>query len=593
MTQIPKCLIDTLEVLKISSKESVENLNEFSAFKEYMHVKRSMQDELVGMIRTASKADTSQLILVCGSVGDGKSHLISYIKHHYPEEMSAFYLHNDASESFDPTKTSMDTLNEVLDGFSDEKLESGSIHKVIIAINLGTLNNFIESSYQNRFIQLKKFVKAHKIIEPDVDQKEAQENPYFHYINFTDYHLYTLTENGAKSSYLDEILLKIGKQDKENYFYKAYCESCENCSYHKACSVEANYEMVQDSVIRKGIISTLVKAMIKEKLIVSTRDVLNFFYDLITGGLSKSELLRINRSKETVEKIIEQGNNLLINNIYEGRERSHVLDKIALVDALNWMTDEDEETLIKYQFTNSIGGLLETQIRELDHSFILNLSKRIGALEREKLELESSESQKLRNMAFILYKRSKAFMGISDEELVYTSFVKDLYYRNRGYRSGLKDIFKEVKAAIYTWDGSSESEGIRILSSKRHKDLGIYEPLEIKYYLSGLIDNEKEDLDRFVPYLSLEFIREGTKVPIRLDMDYNLYELIKKLNKGYIINQEEYRRNIAFEGFIEKLISEDNSEEKELIFEDISSGQLVRYKLIYNTDFEEYEFKVK
>lgn len=588
-----KCLIDALNVLKISSKESVENLNEFSSFKEYMHVKRNMQDELVDKIRKASKSNSSQLILVCGSVGDGKSHLISYIKHHYPEEMSAFYLHNDASESFDPTKTSMDTLNDVLDGFSDEKIDSSEIHKVIVAINLGTLNNFIESKYQGRFTKLKAFVKAHRIIESGIEQEDREEDTHFHYVNFTDYHLYTLTEKGPKSSYLDELLLKIGNQDEKNYFYNAYCTCCINCKHDKKCPVQANYEMIQDLVIRKGIIAALIKAIIKEKLIISTRDVLNFFFDILTAGISKEQLLKINESKENADKLIQQGKMLLINNIFESKERSHVLDKIALVDSLNYLKEEDEEKLIKYQLSNDPGKILEEDIKELSNPFVLNLANRMSQLIEEKIENYSNYEQKLKGFAFIMYKRSRGFIGLNEEDELYTSFMRDLYYRNRGYKSGLKDIFKEVKTAIYTWDGSIESDGIRILSSKRHKNLGIYEPVEIKYYLKELFDSEKESLERFVPYLSLGFIREGANMPVRLDMDFNLYVLIKKLNHGYIINQEEYRKNIAFQGFIEKLISEDNGEEKELIFEDTSSGKLVKYRLVYNTDFEEYEFKVK
>ena len=588
-----KCLIDALNVLKISSKESVENLNEFSSFKEYMHVKRNMQDELVDKIREASKSNSSQLILVCGSVGDGKSHLISYIKHHYPEEMNAFYLHNDASESFDPTKTSMDTLNDVLDGFSDEKLDNSEIHKVIVAINLGTLNNFIESKYQERFTKLKAFVKAHRIIESSIEQEAREEATQFHYVNFTDYHLYTLTEKGAKSSYLDELLLKIGNQDEENYFYNAYCTYCESCKYDKECPVQANYEMIQNLSIRKGVITALIKTMIKEKLIISTRDVLNFFFDILTAGLSKEQLLKLNESKETADKLIEQGKILLINNIFEGKERSHVLDKVALVDSLNYLTEEDEERLIKYQLSNDVGRFLKEDIKELSSPFVLRLTERMSQLADEKAENYSSYEQKVKRFAFTMYKRSRGFIGLNEEDELYTSFMRDLYYRNRGYKSGLKDIFKEVKTAIYMWDGSIESDGIRILSSKRHKSLGIYEPVEIKYYLKGLVDSEKETLERFVPYLSLEFIREGANMPVRLDMDFNLYVMIKKLNHGYIINQEEYRKNIAFQGFIEKLISEDNGEEKELIFEDTSSGKLVKYRLVYNTDFEEYEFKVK
>ena len=132
------CLIDELGRLKESSKEAVEGLNNFSDFKKYMHIERNVQSKLEELIINASESNKAQLILVCGSVGDGKSHIISYFKDKYPDIISMFKLHNDATESLEPNQTSMDTLNDVLDEFSDEKIDSSN-QKFILAINLGTL----------------------------------------------------------------------------------------------------------------------------------------------------------------------------------------------------------------------------------------------------------------------------------------------------------------------------------------------------------------------------------------------------------------------------------------------------------------------
>ena len=120
------CLINELEKLKESSREAVEGLNKFTDFKKYMHVDRNAQRELEDIILEASKQENSQLILVCGSVGDGKSHIISYFKNKYPDIISKFTLHNDATESLEPNKTSMDTLNDLLENFTDEKIVAKS-----------------------------------------------------------------------------------------------------------------------------------------------------------------------------------------------------------------------------------------------------------------------------------------------------------------------------------------------------------------------------------------------------------------------------------------------------------------------------------
>ena len=64
---------DYFTKLKKSSKESVENILEFSDYNKYMHVERNIESELKNIIQNCNK---KQLILLCGSVGDGKDILI-------------------------------------------------------------------------------------------------------------------------------------------------------------------------------------------------------------------------------------------------------------------------------------------------------------------------------------------------------------------------------------------------------------------------------------------------------------------------------------------------------------------------------------
>ena len=93
--------------------------------------------------------------MLCGSVGDGKSHLIAYLNSNHPEIMSNFKIHNDATESFDPDKTAIDTLAKVLNEFDDNHIDSSN-EKLILAINLGVLNNFMELIFliQNQLLKI-------------------------------------------------------------------------------------------------------------------------------------------------------------------------------------------------------------------------------------------------------------------------------------------------------------------------------------------------------------------------------------------------------------------------------------------------------
>ncbi len=92
-------LIDELKKLKKSSKESVDDENDFSDLKKYMHINCRVETDLINVIRQANNGRKS-LILLCGNIGNGKSHLISYLKNCHNELVKEYKIHNDAIESY-------------------------------------------------------------------------------------------------------------------------------------------------------------------------------------------------------------------------------------------------------------------------------------------------------------------------------------------------------------------------------------------------------------------------------------------------------------------------------------------------------------
>lgn len=99
--------------------------------------------------------------------------------------MEKFYVHNDSTASLYIDKPAFYTLIEIMEDFADDKIEqSGS--KVILAINLGTLNNFLEADKEGRFEKLKRYVDSTGILD---EAGTALENcKHFHCVNFADYH---------------------------------------------------------------------------------------------------------------------------------------------------------------------------------------------------------------------------------------------------------------------------------------------------------------------------------------------------------------------------------------------------------------------
>ena len=165
-----------LNRLRKSSSDSIDDIEEFDSFKKYMHVVRTAEVDLKELLRKINASGKKTLVLLCGSAGDGKSHLLSYLKNADEEKLlEKYHVYNDATESSSPSKTAIETLSDFLTPYKDENLQEPG-QNIILAINLGVLSNFIESEYGASFRLLKKYVEQNHILTTQVNKKEYDEN---------------------------------------------------------------------------------------------------------------------------------------------------------------------------------------------------------------------------------------------------------------------------------------------------------------------------------------------------------------------------------------------------------------------------------
>ena len=270
-----------LKSLKKSSIESVDNALVENKFKDYMHVKRNIEFEFRDVIRKINQNLNKCLVLLCGSSGDGKSHMLSHIKYFDEEKLLEGYeLYNDATESEAPDMTAIDTLARVLEDFSDLCIDNGKEKKLVVAINIGTLINFITSPQGKKFKKLGKYVKEQEIASGRNKAYGYVENSMFQHVSFSDYQMFTLKKDGVGTDYLEELFGKVFSQNDNNPFYTAYTMNYD-CAMASKCPVRMNYELLMDTNIQKAIIKRIVEVVIKDKAIVSTRDVLNLIYEIL------------------------------------------------------------------------------------------------------------------------------------------------------------------------------------------------------------------------------------------------------------------------------------------------------------------------
>ena len=273
-----------LNRLRKSSSESIDSTNKFDEFKEYIHVERTAERDLKAILKKVNATGKKTLFMLCGSAGDGKSHLMSYLKNSEPEKLIENYqVYNDATEVSSQCKKPNETLNELLDRFSDEKCdESGQ--NLILAINLGVLSNFVESEYaKTRFNRLKTYVEKCNILTSMVNDNDYDASSPFQHISFADYNLFSLGEEGVVSDYIERLLDKIFAENETNIFFKAYKKKSVECPLTSTCPIKNNFEMFMDKNNRKYISQLLVKGIVKDKEIITTREIFNYVYDVLVS----------------------------------------------------------------------------------------------------------------------------------------------------------------------------------------------------------------------------------------------------------------------------------------------------------------------
>lgn len=583
-----KCLVQELTKLKESSKEAVEGLREFTPFKKYMHITRDAQNSLDELITKANKSEKAQLILVCGSVGDGKSHIISYFNNKYSDIMNNFALHNDATESLEPSKTSMDTLNDVLDEFCDEKIDT-SKHKAILAINLGTLNNFIDSKYGERFTKLKKFVQEKKILEASIEDSSFDEDNSFQFVNFSDYHIFTLKDGKVHSDYVKSLIKKITHSleidfQEKNIFYNSYNKNCNQCENKDCCPIKANYELLSKDNVQDSIVELLVQCIVKNKIIISTRALLNFMYELIVprsyidvnSPTFKNKISKLN-AKDYIKS-------LMPNIIFDHKELSFIFEALNDIDPLNVRNEKVDDFIIDF---NNATNLLDYFKEYIDFP-----KAYLGKVNEN--DFNKSESKnKVRFELLKLFIRSYYICGKEDlfslRDEVYDDYMNAVFYWNRGDKARLKNVYNNVRDGIINWNGEADKNHINIFMGKNQIKYKVSEKIELKVDTSNLPKNDEDDLKKFMETLKLKYKSDNSETPYEIDVDYNLYKLLIQVNNGYRPNKKDKNHFIKFIEFI-NMLEETGSQNEELLFTEKNRENNKQFKLEYDEEFETYRF---
>lgn len=520
--------ISELSKLRKLSAESVENTASFDAFKKYLHVLRPVESELRTLLSRVNSANKKTLVLLCGSAGDGKSHLLSYLRNADSEHLlDMFELYNDATESSAPLLTAIDTLAEKLAPFNDDNYLNDDGFKMILAINLGTLNNFIESEKGQAFSVLKKYVDINEIFSTHIRPNMYRDNSVFQHVSFSDYQVFTLREDGIGTEYLEALVEKVFRADERNPFYKAYIENA-SCTLCQRCPVRHNFEFMSSPVHQKAIIKKIIEVIIKDKAIVSTREILNLLYDILVHPDFDYNIMCKVATSETkfLTKYIQCTTPMLL---YEIDDISPLMNAIRKHDLLKDRQVDMDTDMTRF---HSLENIYETFTAATANTPYAKLN------DTTKIAVLGGIKSELKKLAYRFIVRTREIKGeypATKHQKLFDEYLQYLYYQSSGNEKKLGKLYDATKKAVMNWDGQFGSDTICIDDS--NEKFWVLEQLFIKPEIyREQVPIAGESL-RFSTTLKLRYRKSNVEEleTAEISMDYALFEMISAIAEYSLI----------------------------------------------------------
>lgn len=547
--------ISELRKLSKLSAEAVQKLDGFAPLKKYMHVPRQTEVDFRTLIQEISGVDHKQLVLVCGSAGDGKSHLLSYLKYtDQAQILGSWSIINDATESDAPNQTAIQTLAKRIEPFCDDRLDDDGNEKFVLAINLGMLNNFIDSEEGKSFSKLKQYVLENNIFSV-TPPPPIHKYGIFHHIDFSDYQLYTLTAEGVKSDYLTRLFDKVFERSDSNTFYNAYRSKGSNCPHHKQCPVRHNFEFLMQKDVRKLLIQRVIEACVKEKLVVTSRDILNFLFDaIVSPNFNENTIWELlTNPAKSLETYISCTTPMLL---FENKGTSSLIDSMSRCVTKGETTEESDRETLEFYAMDAVAPKAISALKNTAYSGIIN-DNSLSALN------DGQERFKKYVYKFLKSCKKLESKDIGSDRL-YLSFTRDLYYsyalktsddKNIGK---LKNLYKSVERCICAWNGSYGDKFICIDDSS--DDYSILESLKIVPNFP--IENGGDEILRFVPVINVRFSDETKLKNVSFSIDYVLYQMIMAMKDGYCPTSQDRNTHADFSSGIRALSEFGSKKEK-------------------------------
>lgn len=351
----------------------------------------------------------------------------------------------------------------------------------------------------------------------------------------------------------------------------------------RICPVCLNYQLLSDEKIQQGIVNAIVESIVKNKLIVSTRSLLNLIYEIVVDerywNRGSSEPRKIPQKMTSVNYC----DSLLPNTLFGKKNFSEILDAMGTVDPMQIRNESIDDFFVYYENSNDSITIFEENLPE--YSALLNKLKKLDFSDKSTHSVKEEILKIFVRTCWLTEVRSDLLPRDKD----YEEYMRALYSWNTGNHLDLKNVYSIVEKGILAWNGQVNQDEIQISSGNKKSDFHLVQKIVIKKKFDNLPSQAQGELCSFRDELQLKYKYSDSR-EAELDIDFALYKLLKRVLNGYVPSVNDKRVNIKCVEFINK-ISQGGTKMEKVYIRDLSQKNAKEYILSYDEDYG-YSFEV-
>lgn len=523
-------LVNTLSKSAAGAVRAQDLPEALKEIKEYLYIQTDIEKAFK---KTLEAANEKTIIFLCGSSGDGKSELLTRFQKRHDER---YLFRLDGTHSYHPDQTAIQALDE---RFREHR---GEDKPLVVGINIGMLANYSDDG-SDEFEKIKTAISRY--LEKRVDEDDDD-------IEFINFELYSKfkNENGAITApFIETLLNRVTLEDEDNPFHRAYLQSLPSDPSEKS-KLEINFELLRRPEIRKTIIRTLLVARLKSNLFLTTRTLLDFVYTLLTKDGYLFDNLFTSSGSELMDS-------LALLSPHQLREKE--IDMFIINKTLSL----DEPGFFTFQATvqNELCVIPETPDSWIRFFYLV-----------QDLTIDNNYHRKFK----------ENFKYESIDHFIQTWHLHTKYDGDRDDRNQIREVYKNhMVKALQIYGNRLEPK----LVSKNEfilKALSGYvfsTKAEITVNLKSIETDTRTHFGKFFAYFTVN----NVELP-RLEVDAALFELIKRINRGYRPSKHDRDATIILEEFVEFIRTKADAQNQIII-----RGKGCEHNVSYNEEYDEIE----